>query len=190
MSRIVPRRFAPRATPPLRRSERRPWKQATPPSMPPPAVEVPPSAHRFRNLETIIDEIHALFAHWAEADTFAPTLDAFALEVLKLTVHEWVANLVQHATFTQQAEISLTVSSADGKVRCTIDDNSEGFDFHAQLDIQDDHVRADQAPDRGRGLLMMIACTEDLSYRTTPGGTQRLAFWFAREDDPWINVPF
>lgn len=137
----------------------------------------PPLARRFHDLGTVVDELHALFAAWADAGTFADAVDDFGLCVAQLAVHEWVANLVQHAAFGgRRPEIALAVAAEADGLRCVIEDNSDGFDFQRQLDRQEALVAEPEPSERGRGLLMMIACTEELLYEPTADGRQRLAF--------------
>ncbi|MDX1418806.1 MAG: ATP-binding protein [Rubricoccaceae bacterium] len=137
----------------------------------------PSYACRFRDLDTIVDEVHALFAGWARAGTFAETLDASGIFVAQLAVHEWVANLVQHAAFGGRAvEIDLSLTVEAGGLRCVIEDNSDGFDFEEQVDRQERLVQAPEPSERGRGLLMLIACAEDLRYESAGRGRQRIAF--------------
>lgn len=152
--------------------------------------------HRFRDLATVVDEVHALFAAWEQDGSLSPPLDAFSAEVMKLAVHEWIANLVQHADFEGRApEISFAVLPNGRRVQCVIEDNSRGFDFEHQLACQEVEVVAEVPPDRGRGLLMLIACTEDLRYEAPPakrgdGQRQRLEFWISADNDPCLDIPF
>ncbi|MEL6445293.1 MAG: ATP-binding protein [Bacteroidota bacterium] len=159
------------------------------------SASFPPSRstlHRFTDLDSVIDEVHGLFSHWQEAGTFEPSLSSFMLEVVKLAVHEWVANLVQHAQFGGTApEIALSMWPGADRLRCTIEDNSQGFDLQRQLTLQTLHLTGHKPPERGRGLLMVMACTNDLSYTTTSEGRQRLEFWIdGADDDLCMTVPF
>ncbi len=133
------------------------------------------------DLAAVVDQAHALFQAWDEAimneaDAGASTdaLGALGREVLKLAVHEWIANLVQHADFAgRRPHVHLALLPTEGAdaVRCVIEDNSDGFSFEEALVEQ--QLRLDRAPvppERGRGLLMMIACTEDLTYRAAGEG--------------------
>ena len=150
----------------------------------------PPITRRFRDLGTVVDELHALFAAWGRDGRFAGVLDADGLCVVQLAVHEWIANLVQHADFGRRApEIALTVAPEAGGVRCVIEDNSDGFDFHGQLGAQEARVAGPEPSERGRGLLMMLACTEDLCYEPTGDGRQRLAFLVRPEGAPESRLP-
>jgi serine/threonine-protein kinase RsbW len=158
------------------------------------AVLPPPFARRFGDLGTVVDEVHALFAAWAEDGTFDAVLDDTGLEVAKVAVHEWLANLVQHAAFGgRRPEIVLAVAAEDGAegggLRCVIEDNSDGFDFEHQLGEQEARVAGPVPSERGRGLLMMIGCAKDLRYEPTAEGRQRLAFLIRPPFEPEDLLP-
>ena len=174
-----------------------------------------PVSHRFTDLGTCIDELHELFDAWAAANPFAPALGAYGLEVMRLAVHEWMANLVQHADFAGRgAVIELALAPAAQRLRCRIADTSRGFDFEHQLAVQRALVKTGfahgQPPERGRGLMMLAAFTEGLTYeRLEPHADaepsngavpfrQRVEFWIASTgappplaptDDP-CRIPF
>lgn len=135
------------------------------------------SHHRFTDLDRAIDEVHALFDAWAETGALGPALDDDSASVLRLAVHEWVANLIQHAAFPLGPEITLDVDVQDDAVRCAIEDASVGFDFAGQVERQYAVLDGPAPSERGRGLLMLITCTEDLSFRpATRGRRQRISF--------------
>lgn len=113
---------------------------------------------------SVIDAVQDLFARLEVAG--ALPLEVFALEVMKLSVHEWIANLIQHADFAKRNPTIhlILVPKTDG-VQCMIQDNSLGFDFAQQAVVQEEFLsEAEIPPSRGRGLLMLIACTEELKY--------------------------
>lgn len=144
----------------------------------------------YHDLDCIVDEVHALFDDWVDAEPYSTALDEFGLLVMKLAVHEWIANLVQHADFrdtTPSIRLRL-VPEADG-LHCTIEDNSAGFDFRGHLTQQQTVVQQPEPSERGRGLLMLIACTEDLSYETDYRGQQRLAFAIRLPVEPESLAP-
>jgi len=155
---------------------------------------------QFQDLGTVVDELHSVFERWEHDKAFLPPLDSFTRDVMKLAIHEWVANLVQHADFGNQAPlIQLAVQANGQSVRCEIADNSRGFDFDVQVAHQHDEIVESAKPlDRGRGLLMMIACTENLRYQQlTPSasagghsGHHRLEFSISASKKPWIDIPF
>ena len=153
-----------------------------------------PKPIQFRDLCSVVDDLHAAFGEWEQAGVLAPPLDLFSVEVLKFAIHEWVANLVQHADFGARPPlIQLTLEAHGERIRCAIDDNSRGFDFELQLAHQQEAVEAPTPPERGRGLLMMIACTEDLRYTRPPSSTDgrhRLEFSISASKRPWIDIPF
>lgn len=133
--------------------------------------------HRFTRLDRAIDEVHALFDAWAASGLLAPALDEDSASVLRLAVHEWVANLVQHAAFPNGAEITLEVTVEPDAVRCAVEDSSAGFDFASQVDEQHAIFDAPAPSERGRGLLMLITCTEDLAFQPAAGRQrQRISF--------------
>jgi serine/threonine-protein kinase RsbW len=151
---------------------------------------------QFRDLGSVMDDLHEAFEEWANAGTLCPPLDPFSMEVLKFAIHEWVANLVQHADFGARTPlIQLAIQPNGERVCCAIEDNSRGFDFELQLDHQRDAVATATPPERGRGLLMLIACTEDLRYRQPSGpasadARHRLEFSISASNRPWIDIPF
>lgn len=131
----------------------------------------------FTRLDHAIDEVHALFDAWAENGALDGSLDEDGASVLRLAVHEWVANLVQHAAFPAGARITLEIEPGKSVVRCAIEDSSVGFDFAGQVEQQHAILDAPAPSERGRGLLMLITCTEALSFRpATDGHGQRIAF--------------
>ena len=161
-----------------------------------------PVSHPFDRLGTCIDELHALFDAWAAENPFAPALGAYGLEVMRLAVHEWVANLVQHADFGgRDGKIQLDLVPQPQRLRCLIADNSEGFDFEGQLSVQRAMVRSGYLkglpPERGRGLMMLAAFTEGLSYTVHESAPpddipasipsdfrQHVSFWIASTGAP------
>ena len=135
------------------------------------------STHRFYDIRTVIDEVHALFDAWADAGTLRPPLDCDGEIVLRLAVHEWIANLVQHAVFVEGTpEICLHVEAQQDLVDVAVEDTSSGFDLLGQLEEQHMLLSGPAPSERGRGLLMLITCTEALNYRPAGEGRQRLSF--------------
>ncbi|MEM6286852.1 MAG: ATP-binding protein [Bacteroidota bacterium] len=133
--------------------------------------------HSFFDLATVTDEFHALFDAWAEAGRFHGTLQDESVDVLRLAIHEWIANLVQHATFRGDVEISLALQLTGAGVSCSIEDTSMGFDFAGQVEHQRAVLDAPAPSERGRGLLMLEKCTEALDYtEAADGQRQRIAF--------------
>jgi serine/threonine-protein kinase RsbW len=135
-----------------------------------------PLSLRFRGLDGAVDALHATFDAWEAERTFDEVLDPFGRQVLRLAIHEWLANLVQHAAFgRRRPDVRMELTLVKGGVSCTIDDNSAGFDFERQLATQEQLVGGPRPSERGRGLLMLIACTDDLAYAPA-GRRQRLSF--------------
>lgn len=133
--------------------------------------------HLFTRLDTVTDDVHALLDGWAEAGTFAQTLGTDGIEVMRLAVHEWIANLVQHATFPDGVRITLAAEVEGDGVRCAIEDSSVGFDLATQIERQQSIMDAPAPSERGRGLLMLVTSTDDLTYVAAgPEGPQRISF--------------
>jgi serine/threonine-protein kinase RsbW len=57
------------------------------------------TSQRFTKLDDMIDELHELFDQWISEGVFSPDLDADTVQLFRLAVHEWIANLIQHADF-------------------------------------------------------------------------------------------
>ena len=131
----------------------------------------------FTDLDRVTDQIHAVFDEWTAQRAFAPALGRDGVEVLRLAVHEWVANLVQHAHFPEGPRIELDVRAEAHGVRCVLVDTSVGFDLATQIEHQQSILDAPAPSERGRGLLMLVTSTDDLTYAPAgPDGPQRLAF--------------
>ncbi|PAP77874.1 ATP-binding protein [Rubrivirga marina] len=133
--------------------------------------------HAFTDLDRAVDAFHVVADGWDADRSMVKALGADGLHVLRLTLHEWIANLVQHASFPGEAEIVLTVEVEGDVVRCAIEDTSDGFDLAAHLETQRSILDAPAPSERGRGLLMLVSCAEDLDFRPASEGVrQRLAF--------------
>ncbi len=144
---------------------------------------------RFCRLDVVIDELHALFEEWEREDALLAHLDQQTVELLRLAVHEWIANLVQHADFAGRSpEVILDVYPNGRRVRCVIEDNSEGFPFPEQLYVQQEALAP--LPERGMGLLMLNAATEYFEYSLTDDGMRRLEFTVSADKDSWLDIPF
>lgn len=145
--------------------------------------------HRFSDPATLFDRVHSVFENWEEKETLPGCLDEDIVHRLKLAIHEWLANLVQHADFRdRRPEISITVRALRNGIECAIEDNSEGFDLNGQLTAKPDVI--DAFPERGMGLLMIKACTEHLDYEELTNMRHRLQFIVSSDRDPWLNIPF
>lgn len=145
--------------------------------------------HRFSDLDTVIDRVHALFSVWEEDAATNANLDVQALCRVKLATHEWLANLIQHATFDPRCpEISLQLQIEADRIDCVIEDNSDGFDLEEQLLQRSGTI--EPYPERGMGLLMLNACTDELVYQPVDSETNRLTFTITVHKDPWLEIPF
>ena len=53
----------------------------------------------FKELDGVIDDLHKTLDRWELDGAFTPDLEPDTIQLVKLAIHEWVANLVQHADF-------------------------------------------------------------------------------------------
>ncbi len=143
----------------------------------------------FTRLEIVIDELHGMFEEWEREGALLSHLDPDTIQLFRLAVHEWVANLVQHADFAERNPIVVMDVIPNGRrVRCVIEDNSDGFAFPEQIDVQRNALTP--FPERGMGLLMLNAATEYFEYSLTEQGHRRLEFTVSADSDKWLNIPF
>lgn len=107
---------------------------------------------------------------------------------LQLIVHEWIANLVRHATFEDPPRISLRVFVDSTCVQCEITDNSMGFDLGYILSKM--KTNTSPFPEAGMGLRIIDACTDEVSYRSELPLLHRFAASIPYDHEPWMNVLF
>ena len=143
----------------------------------------------FRNLDTVIDDVHVLFDNWESQHDASSTFSLDTLNVAKLAVHEWVANILQHADFKDRCpELGLKIVSSADRLHCTIEDNSEGFDVDGYYETHQSISVV--LPDRGMGLLLLRSCTEELRYERLNNGKQQLKFYVTASEDSYLEIPF
>lgn len=127
------------------------------------------------DLGSVIDRTHACFDRWARECVFPAGIKEETVERLRLAVHEWVANLVQHAEFDGRApEIHVRVWPDGETLCCVVEDNSEGFDLKiaGHVGEVEQHVRA--LRERGLGLMLLRAVAAQLDYQRETGEWCRL----------------
>ena len=116
-----------------------------------------------------------------------PTEEGQALRYAQLVLHEWLANLMQHADFSgRPPNVEVHIRADETHIFCAVSDNSDGFDLAAHLDAQRSAAQA--LPERGMGLRIINACTDDFVYRTTDDGHQRFEFSIPSDHDPWLSM--
>lgn len=115
----------------------------------------------FFDLHAAVDHVQTYLQSQADVDRSTE-----ALHRLKLAIHEWMGNLVHHARFSKDPpEVYVRLWKQDRRLHCIIEDNSDGFDFDAQLKLrQEAPAPARTLPDGGMGLLLMRASTEQAAY--------------------------
>lgn len=143
----------------------------------------------YTDLEAALDETNALFARWMEESPSADVPNSNTLHYARMALHEWLANLIQHANFKERTpEVTLRFETASRHIHCSITDNSAGFELETQLRTQ--LMEAQPLPERTMGLRIIDACTEELSYDRTENGRYRLTFSISTSHFPCLNNLF
>lgn len=129
---------------------------------------------QFSDLAEALQEVQAHLQ--GEIKALGPEEAADALCRLQLAAHEWLANLMRHAQFEERTpEVQVRIWKQEARLRCVIDDNSQGFDFETQLQKQRQAMKAAQRfPEGGMGLLLLKAGTEQAEYAPLNGHANRL----------------
>ncbi|WP_119842978.1 ATP-binding protein [Salinibacter ruber] len=147
-----------------------------------------PFTKTYTDLDRAIDDVRTLSDDWPVSQQDG-AIDDETLHCTCLVLHEWIANLHQHARFrngTPMVEIRLTCDAE--RVTCSVLDNSDGFDLTSYLPADDEDPEA--FPERGMGLRIIKTCTDDLSYSPTEDGLHCFEFIIPSDHDPWLNTLF
>ncbi len=132
-------------------------------------------------LEVHIERVHALFDElWRQTPNGSDPKEMVIRA--RVAVHEWIANLSQHATYGGRTpEANLCLAQTNGRLYCVIEDNSAGFDLAKSIgDVRYEDIS--HLPERGMGLLLMQGSAASVSYRSISPGRNRLTLTFAKED--------
>lgn len=138
---------------------------------------MPKFATTFTDADSVIEDLHASVDEFFDpSHPLQVAQEEDTVHQLKLALHEWVANLAQHAQFPQGFSVTLDVES-DLDAACLnvkVFDTSTGFDLKAQLITR--YKALQPLPLRGMGLLMVESLTEELTYVELPDGRYCLSF--------------
>ena len=146
-----------------------------------------PITRRFSDLELAIDDTHALFAEWIDAADAAA--NARTLHHACLVLHEWLANLVQHADFQGRTpEVAIRLFPSPNKIRCVVVDNSKGFELEHRLEMQT--TNALPFPERATVLRFIDARTDSISYHRIGGNRHQFEFSISTDHTPWLSNLF
>ncbi|PEN15412.1 hypothetical protein CRI94_03200 [Longibacter salinarum] len=108
---------------------------------------------------------------------------------VQVVLHEWLANLIQHADFgSESPTVEIRIYAHERYISCAVDDNSHGFDLQEQLVKQRQEARV--LPERGMGLRIINACTDRCTYHSTDAGCHRFEFSIPVDHDPWLSMLF
>ena len=143
---------------------------------------------KYTDLDRAVDEVQSLSDTWPVA-RLNGSLDAEMIHCTSLVLHEWIANLHQHADFCGDAPtVEVRLAVQERRVHGSVVDNSEGFDLDAHSPSEDEDL--DVLPERGMGLRIIKTCTDDLSYTQTGEGLYCFDFIIPADHDPWLNTLF
>lgn len=144
---------------------------------------------QFDDPKVAINDIRSLFREWLETNAQPSGPSQEALEHAKLVLHEWLANLAQHADFEKRSpDVSVRIRRNEERIHCAVTDNSNGFELKSALDEQHEH--SEPFPERMMGLRIIDACAEDLSYERLNDELHRLEFSISSNHSPWLNNLF
>ena len=146
-------------------------------------------AKEYSDLDRALDEVRSVLHDWSTTldETSAPSGET--IRYTQLVLHEWIANLLQHADFAGRSpSIEIRLTTHKRHVTCTVVDNSEGFDLEDRLPERDEAM--EELPERGMGLRIIDACTGELSYTSPEAGTCRFEFSIPADHDPWLSMLF
>ncbi|MFB6249175.1 MAG: ATP-binding protein [Salinibacter sp.] len=145
-------------------------------------------AKEYSDLNYALDEVRPVIEEWsASVDGAEPCGET--IHYTQLVLHEWIANLLQHASFDEQSpSLRIRLACEDQRIRCVVVDNSSGFDLADRLPVEQEAM--EDLPERGMGLRMIDACTDDLSYAPMDDGRHRFEFSIPADHDPWLNKLF
>jgi serine/threonine-protein kinase RsbW len=145
--------------------------------------------HRYDDLDQALDTVRALLERWSAGHEAAVRPSPDAVRHAQLVLHEWIANLIQHADFTGRApKLVLSLKATDTHLEGTVTDNSHGFDVERQLRRQNE--AASSLPDRGMGLRIIDACTDSFAYRKTDEEHHTFTFCISADLTPWLSTLF
>ena len=142
----------------------------------------------YTDLDRAIDEVRTLADEWT-ASRQSGVPDDKMIHYACLVLHEWIANLHQHAHFRDDPPtVKVRLSCEDCHIFCSVSDNSEGFEMDTHLPTEDEDLES--LPERGMGLRIIKSCTDDFSYAPAEDGFYRFEFIIPSDHDPWLNTLF
>jgi len=146
-------------------------------------------AKEYTDLDRALDEVRSTLEEWLDEQDEAAAPNAETVRYTQLVLHEWIANLLQHANFQNRTPtVEIRLASENRHVTCVVFDNSEGFNLVERLPSQEETM--DNLPERGMGLRIINACTDRLSYTSTESGRHRFEFSIPADHDPWLSMLF
>jgi serine/threonine-protein kinase RsbW len=144
---------------------------------------------KYTDLDRALDEVRSVLEEWSASQETESAPEAETVRYTQLVLHEWIANLLQHADFHDRTPtVEIRLSCENRHIICAVIDNSEGFDLGERLPNEEEIM--DDLPERGMGLRIINACTDSLSYTSTEAGRYRFEFSIPADHDPWLSMLF
>ncbi|PSQ96170.1 MAG: ATP-binding protein [Bacteroidetes bacterium SW_9_63_38] len=145
-------------------------------------------AKKYSDLDHALDEVRSVLHDWSRNLNDASVPRGETIHYTQLVLHEWIANLLQHADFADRPpSIEIRLTTQNRHITCSVIDNSEGFDLKKRLPEREE---MEELPERGMGLRIIDACTGELSYTSTGAGTYCFKFFIPADHDPWLSMLF
>jgi serine/threonine-protein kinase RsbW len=146
-------------------------------------------AKQYTDLDLALDEVRSVLHEWSTDLDESTAPDAETIRYTQLVLHEWIANLLQHADFEDRTPtVQIQLNAENRHVTCAVLDNSEGFDLEERLPAREEAL--EEFPERGMGLRIISACTDNVAYRPVEDGQQRFEFSIPADHDPWLSMLF
>jgi serine/threonine-protein kinase RsbW len=146
-------------------------------------------AREYSDLNHALDDVRAMLQEWCRQFDEASAPRPETIRYTQLVLHEWIANLLQHADFEDRCpNVRIRLRAENRHVNCSVIDNSEGFDLADRVPSRDEEL--ENLPERGMGLRIINACTDELSYTSTNTGRHRFEFSIPADHDPWLSMLF
>lgn len=143
----------------------------------------------YSDLDHALDEVRTVIETWSASMDGSAGPSGETIQYTQLVLHEWIANLHQHADFDDPSPfLRLRLTCEDRQICCVVVDNSSGFDLTDRLPVEQEAM--EDLPERGMGLRIIDACTDTLSYAPTNGGCHRFEFSIPADHDPWLSKLF
>jgi len=107
-------------------------------------------AKEYSNLDRALDEVRTVIETWSGSIDGSAELNGETIQYTQLVLHEWIANLLQHADFDEHPpSLRIRLAYENRQIRCVVVDNSSGFDLTGRLPAEQEAM--DTSPNEAWG---------------------------------------